>query len=150
MPDGYPLQNPRVAWRVYDGEAVLVCPDDSTLHALNAAGTLIWSSADGATPTAAMLARLCATFDVDRTTAAVDAREFIEALRARGLLTVAPADRSPDRWTATAGDTAPDALLRRPYEPPAVVSEEIFETTALACGKIGGQGGRCNTRPKRS
>jgi hypothetical protein len=25
-----------------------------------------------------------------------------------------------------------------PYEPPAVISEEIFETLAIACGKTGG------------
>ena len=40
--------------------------------------------------------------------------------------------------------------VRRKYERPAVVSEEIFETTALACGKITGQGGRCNSNPKLS
>jgi hypothetical protein len=39
---------------------------------------------------------------------------------------------------------------KRPYEAPAIVSEQIFETTALACGKRIGQGGKCNTRPKAS
>jgi hypothetical protein len=32
---------------------------------------------------------------------------------------------------------------KRPYEPPAIESEEIFETTALACGKLPGQGKMC-------
>jgi hypothetical protein len=39
---------------------------------------------------------------------------------------------------------------RRPYEPPAIVSEQIFETTALACGKRPAEGGKCNSRPKAS
>jgi hypothetical protein len=39
---------------------------------------------------------------------------------------------------------------KRPYEAPAIVSEQIFETTALACGKRMGQGGKCNRRPKAS
>ena len=39
---------------------------------------------------------------------------------------------------------------RRPYEPPAIVSEQIFETTALACGKRPAQGGKCNNRSKSS
>jgi len=39
---------------------------------------------------------------------------------------------------------------RRPYEPPAIVSEQMFETTALACGKRTGEGGKCNSRPKSS
>ena len=32
---------------------------------------------------------------------------------------------------------------KRPYEPPAIESEDIFETTALACGKLAGQGKQC-------
>jgi hypothetical protein len=39
---------------------------------------------------------------------------------------------------------------KRPYVKPAVVSETIFETTALACGKMLGQGGSCNAVPKLS
>jgi hypothetical protein len=31
---------------------------------------------------------------------------------------------------------------REPYEAPAVVSEEVFETLALACGKQNGRGCR--------
>lgn len=45
---------------------------------------------------------------------------------------------------------ATDQQARRPYEPPAIVSEQIFETTALACGKRPAQGGKCNARPKSS
>jgi hypothetical protein len=39
---------------------------------------------------------------------------------------------------------------KRPYEPPAIVSEQIFETTALACAKKPAQGGKCIFRPKSS
>ena len=39
---------------------------------------------------------------------------------------------------------------KRPYEAPAIVSEQIFETTALACGKKPAQGSKCNARPKAS
>jgi hypothetical protein len=35
---------------------------------------------------------------------------------------------------------------RRPYEPPDIVSQEVFETTALACKKI--TGGKCGVSPK--
>jgi len=40
--------------------------------------------------------------------------------------------------------------VKRPYEAPAIASEQIFETTALACGKKPAQGGKCNARPKAS
>jgi hypothetical protein len=43
-----------------------------------------------------------------------------------------------------------EPAARRPYEPPAIVSEQMFETTALACGKRQSEGGKCNVRPKAS
>jgi len=39
---------------------------------------------------------------------------------------------------------------RKPYTKPTVTSEPIFETLALACGKMPGQGGVCNAAPKLS
>ena len=88
MPDVYPMQSPRTAWRVYDGEAVILWPDDSTLNTLNALGTLIWESADGKSPLSAIVARICKEFDVDPERAERDAMAFIAKLGARGLLTV--------------------------------------------------------------
>jgi hypothetical protein len=39
---------------------------------------------------------------------------------------------------------------KKPYTKPSVVSEPIYETLALACGKLPGQGGLCNGAPRRS
>ena len=39
---------------------------------------------------------------------------------------------------------------RKPYVKPACLSEQIFETTALACGKRPGRGGACNAVPRLS
>lgn len=39
---------------------------------------------------------------------------------------------------------------KKPYAKPAFVSEKIYETVALACGKLPGQGGFCNGAPRRS
>ena len=39
---------------------------------------------------------------------------------------------------------------KKPYTKPACVSEEIFETSALACGKTPGSGGACIGAPHRS
>lgn len=39
---------------------------------------------------------------------------------------------------------------RKPYTKPGFVSEKIYETVALACGKLPGQGGFCNGAPRRS
>jgi hypothetical protein len=88
VPEVYPTQSPRTAWRVYDGEAVILWPDDSTLNTLNAVGTLIWESADGKSPLSAIVARICEEFDVDPERAERDTMAFIAKLRARGLMTV--------------------------------------------------------------
>jgi hypothetical protein len=39
---------------------------------------------------------------------------------------------------------------KKPYTKPSVVSEPIYETLALACGKLPGQGGICSGAPRRS
>lgn len=88
MPDRYLTQNPQTAWRVYDGEAVVICPDDSTLNTLNAVGTLIWQAADGKTPVSAIVARISEEFDVEPAQAERDSTVFIEKLCQRGLLMV--------------------------------------------------------------
>ena len=43
-----------------------------------------------------------------------------------------------------------DNPKRKPYTKPGFVSEKIYETVALACGKLPGQGGFCNGAPRRS
>jgi hypothetical protein len=37
---------------------------------------------------------------------------------------------------------------KRKYEPPEILSQEVFETTALACAKISGQNHTCTANPK--
>jgi hypothetical protein len=89
MADAYVLQNPRTAWRVYDGEAVILSSDDSMLSSLNPVATLIWEAADGETPVSAIVARICEAFEVDGERARRDAIAFIDTLQRRGLVTVA-------------------------------------------------------------
>ena len=88
MSDRYLTQNPKTAWRVYDGEAVVLHPDDSMLNTLNAVGTLIWEAADGKTPVSAIVARISEEFDVKPERAERDVAAFIEKLCQRGLLIV--------------------------------------------------------------
>ena len=73
---------------MYDGEAVIVSPEDSMLHTLNPVGTLIWEAADGHTAIDAIITRVCETFALDHATAARDAAVFVDSLCQRGQLTV--------------------------------------------------------------
>ncbi len=88
MPEQYLARSSRTAWRVYDGEAVVLLAEDSTLNTLNAVGTLIWEGADGKTPVSALVGRICAEFDVEPAQAERDVTVFIDKLSQRGLLNV--------------------------------------------------------------
>ena len=88
MREAYVTQSSRTAWRVYDGEAVILCPDDGTLNTLNAVGTRIWESADGKTPVKVIVARICEEFDIDAEQAERDTIAFLTTLRERGLVGV--------------------------------------------------------------
>ena len=39
---------------------------------------------------------------------------------------------------------------KRKYEPPEIRSQEVFETTALACGKVPPKTGKCSSKPRAS
>ena len=43
-----------------------------------------------------------------------------------------------------------DAPAKKPYEKPAFVREQVFETTALACGKVDPTSGPCKAVRKSS
>jgi hypothetical protein len=92
--DHYLARSAQTAWRVYDGEAVIILAEDSTLNTLNAVGTLIWEAADGQTPVGAIVARICEEFDVEPARAEQDATAFVDKLCQRGLFTLS---RLPQR-----------------------------------------------------
>jgi hypothetical protein len=52
----------------------------------------------------------------------------------------------PTDGTAGAADTA----AKKPYQKPAFVREQVFETMALACGKINPTSGACKAVKKNS
>jgi hypothetical protein len=139
--DQYPARSSETAWRVYDGEAVILLAADSTLNTLNPVATLIWEAADGQTAFSAVVARICQQFDVEAARADREARAFVDRLRARSLLTVGAAPQARAVAAASPRQARDDGHRR--YEPPQILSQEVFETTALACGKRPGMGAAC-------
>ena len=54
-------------------------------------------------------------------------------------------ENQPDR------EQRPEKSTKRKYSPPEIMTQEVFETTALACGKLIGQGGgKCGSNPRLS
>jgi hypothetical protein len=75
-----------VAWRMIDGEAVIVTPADSTMHTLNDVGTRIWELMTGNRSLQDVANILCTEFDVDKDRAEKDTIWFAECLAKKGLV----------------------------------------------------------------
>jgi hypothetical protein len=77
--------NPRVAWQMVAGEAVLIDLDRGHVLGLNATGSFLWPRlTERSEPELAT--DLVAAFDVDAEAAQADVRAFLSDLRTRGYL----------------------------------------------------------------
>lgn len=88
MSNGIPVQNQKIAYRVIDGSAVLVNPEDSTLYTLNEVATRIWELSNGQNTLEEIATAICQEFDVDFDTALRDTKQTIESLTAKQLFTL--------------------------------------------------------------
>jgi len=82
-------RNPRVAARALDGEMMIMSARDSTLFTLNKTATILWQSADGATPLDEIVqSRICAEFEVEASEALHDAEKLARELANHEILFV--------------------------------------------------------------
>ncbi len=87
MLDKYVVRNDeKTAYRIVNGEAVVVNLKESTFHTLNPVATFIWEQADGQTKAKQMIEKICQEFEVDWDTAEKDCLEFLGELISKGLV----------------------------------------------------------------
>lgn len=85
----YLARNPRVAARSIDGEMMIMSGRDSTLFTLNRTATILWQSADGATPLDEIVQnRICTEFEVEPAMALADAESVARDLAEHEILQV--------------------------------------------------------------
>jgi hypothetical protein len=77
-----------VAWRLIDGEAVIITPSDSTMHSLNESGTRIWELINGNRTLGEVAEAVQVEFDVDADRARKDTLWFVECLAKKGLVEI--------------------------------------------------------------
>lgn len=82
-----PAHHPRVAARVYSGEAVILSPAENMVRMLNPVGSRIWELADGTRTVDEIVTVLTDEFDVEYPQARRSTEEFLDTLVAKGLLT---------------------------------------------------------------
>ena len=87
MLDEYVIKNnEKTAYRIINGEAVVVNLKDSTFHTLNPVATFIWEQADGQIKVEQIIKKICQEFEVDWDTAERDCLEFLGEMISKGLV----------------------------------------------------------------
>jgi hypothetical protein len=84
-----PLRAPSVAWRVIQGEAVMVLPATGRVHTLNPVGTRFWELVDGQRTLGEIARQLHEEFDAPLERIERDCRQFAAELGERRLLSTA-------------------------------------------------------------
>lgn len=75
-----------LAWQTVDGEGVLMDLERGRVLGLNSAAALVLAQLEQRAGEDAIVARLCARFDVPEVLARADLSAFLADLQARGLL----------------------------------------------------------------
>jgi hypothetical protein len=85
----YVARSTAIAARALGDETMVMSAVNSTLFTLDEIATIIWESADGATPLEEIVVqKVCAQYDVTPEVAARDAEFLVEGLTEHGLLVV--------------------------------------------------------------
>ena len=81
-----PAKNPATAWRVIEGEAVILSLDTKAFRGLNPVGSRVWELIDGQRNVDEIVEAVVREFDVTREQAAVDVTAFVRELQEKGLV----------------------------------------------------------------
>ena len=89
-----------IAARVLGAETMVMSATNSTLFTLDEVATVIWESADGATPLEEIVAnRICTQYDITPEIALKDAEGLVEELAEHGLLLLSDRPIAPSTIT---------------------------------------------------
>ncbi len=77
-----------IAWRSFEGEAVLLDPSDGVVFVLNEVGLRIWSLLEEPQPPAELARQIGEEYHVAPERLAGDVTAFLEALQERGLVEI--------------------------------------------------------------
>jgi len=81
-----PRRHPTAGFRIFDGEATIVLPDGSYIKVLNEVGSRVWELINGQRSLEEVVDVICEEFEIGRTEADRDVREFLAALEEHRML----------------------------------------------------------------
>ncbi len=85
-----PRRHPDTAFRIFEGEAVLISPTQNMVRLLNVTGSRIWELLDGEHSIADIAAILSQEFEVSPAHALSSVRAFVQTLAERQLILLEP------------------------------------------------------------
>lgn len=79
-------KNPGAAYRIYDGQATIVLPEQAQVTVLNEVGSLVWDRIDGRRTLGEILDAVNEAFEVAPEQLEKDVQEFLDALREQRMV----------------------------------------------------------------
>ncbi len=83
-------KSPTTAWRLIEGEAVILSLETKVLRGLNPVGSRVWELIDGQRSVEEIITAIVQEFDVTPQAAAEDVKRFVRELLDKGLVTPVP------------------------------------------------------------
>lgn len=79
QPDGGrpPRRNPSAGFRIFEGQAVVVLPDEAEVNVLNEVGARVWELIDGERSVESIVDQICEEYDMGREQVERDVRELL-------------------------------------------------------------------------
>ncbi len=77
-----------IAWRDFEGEAILVVTSRDEICHLNPAATFLWESLDGSSTLSELAEKMSGSFEVDEEQALADIRAFASELLEKGMVEI--------------------------------------------------------------
>lgn len=95
-PERYLVRSPFLAWRIIEGEAVIISPQERELHSLNEVGTEIWRMADGSRTLRQIAQELSQTYEIAPEEVLPDVLAFTQQLVDKGVAFLSDRPTSED------------------------------------------------------
>lgn len=87
-PESIPSPVEGLCVRELGGTVIVITETGDELHSLDETGSFIWRAIDGKLAVGAIVDRLCAEYEVERSRAEADTLKFLESLADKNLIVI--------------------------------------------------------------
>ncbi len=82
------VKSNKTAYRLINGEAIILTPEDSMLHSLEGVAARIWELIDKKVKIDWVVSKICEEYEVENETAEKEIVQFLEELQNKGLVII--------------------------------------------------------------